>query len=55
MTSDCVPGLVPNLLGCTDCDSWICALASLIFILILITIIIILILKTSTAAKPKSS
>lgn len=32
-TFECHPGLVPRLLGCDDCESWSCALASILLVL----------------------
>ena len=39
-TFECTPGLVPRLLNCDDCQSWVCALTSILVVLVGIAVVI---------------
>ena len=56
-TFECHPGIVPRLLGCDDCESWSCALASILVILTAIGLVFLsaylAFVRPSTSSKVK--
>ena len=54
-TFECHPGIVPRLLGCDDCESWSCALTSILVILAAIGLALVFLSAYLAFVRPSTS